>query len=141
MLEPAAIERVRSGGRKKLNGKDSFVLRFTPEVAASADSSIDLYFDAKTFTHIRSEYRQKIPDKNAYPTTFIGNQTGENINTLTEDFDDFRVVQGVTLPFKYSVKLLLNSRAATKYFRWTFYFSDYPIGIIFCDAFFPFNKQ
>ncbi|PYS91245.1 MAG: hypothetical protein DMF62_02960 [Acidobacteria bacterium] len=141
MLDPAAIERVRSGGRKKVNGKDSFVLRFTPEVAASADSSIDLYFDAKTFRHIRSEYRQKIPDKNAYPTTFIGNQTGENINTLTEDFDDFRVAQGMTLPFKYSVKLLLNSRAATKDFRWTFNFSEYRIGQNFGEDFFTFNKK
>ena len=141
MLDPSVVERLRFGGRKKVNGKDAFVLRFNPKMATSADSSIDLYFDAKTFRHLRSEYRQKIPDKNAYPTTFIGNQTGENINVLTEDFEDFRAVDGLTLPYKYTVKLLSNNRAATKDFRWTFNFNEYRLGQNFGEDFFTFEPK
>ena len=137
----SAIERLRLGGRKKVNGKDCYVLRFTPKLAASADSSIEILIDTKTFRHLRTEYKQKIPDKNAYPTTFIGNQTGENSNTLAEDFDDFRVVQGLTLPFKYTVKLLLNSRAATKDFRWTFTFTEYRLGQNIGEDFFTFEAK
>ena len=137
----SAFERIRLGGPKKVNGKQCYVLRFTPKLAASADSSIEIFIDTKTFRHLRTEYKQKIPDKNAYPTTYIGNQTGENINTLTEDFDDFRAVQGLTLPFKYTVKLLLNSRAATKDFRWTFTFSEYRLGQNFGEDFFTFDAK
>lgn len=137
----SVVDRLRLGSRKKVNGKVCYVLRFTPKLAASADSSIEIFIDAKTFRHLRTEYKQKIPDKNAYPTTFIGNQTGENVNTLTEDFDDFRAVQGLTLPFKYTVKLLLNSRAATKDFRWTFTFSEYRLGQNFGEDFFTFDPK
>jgi hypothetical protein len=135
------LERLRLGGRKKTNGKECYVLRFTPKIAASADSSIEIFIDAKTFRHVRTEYKQTIPDKTAYPVLFIGNQTGENINTLTEDFDDFRTVQGLTLPFKYTVKLLLNSRAATKDFRWTFTFTEYRLGQNFGEDFFTFAPK
>ncbi|MFL6468251.1 MAG: hypothetical protein ACJ72Z_09875 [Pyrinomonadaceae bacterium] len=141
MFDPSTMDRLKFGGRKKVNGKDAFVLKFTPKIATSSDSSIDIFFDAKTFQNIRTEYRQTIPDKNAYLTTFIGNQTGENINTLTEEFDDFRSAEGLTLPYKYTIKLVVNNRATTKDFRWIFKFDEYRIGQNFGEDFFTFEKK
>ena len=71
----------------------------------------------------------------------FGNQIGESRNTLVEDFDDFRNVQGLTLPFKYTVKLTVESRVGTKEFRWTFKFDEYRLGQNFGEDFFSFEKR
>jgi len=142
MLDPAPImERLRFAGRKKIAGREAFVIRYNARANTSADSGIDLYFDAKDYRHLRTVYRQKMPEKQFYRMGIFGNQEGENINTLTEDFDDFRAVGGLTLPHKYLIRLTLDGRSGTKDFRWTFKFDEYRIGQNFGEDFFTFEKK
>lgn len=137
----SALERLRFGGKKKIAGREAYILRFNSKSASSSNSGIELYFDAKDFRHLRTEYRQKMPDKNFYMTGIFGNQTGENINTLTEDFEDFKTVGGLTLPHKYKITLVIDGRAGTKEFQWHFKFDEYRIGQNFGADFFTFDKK
>jgi len=142
MLNAYSIrERLRFAGRKKIASRETYVISFNARGNTSADSGIELYFDAKDYRHLRTVYHQKMPEKQFYRMGIFGNQEGENINTLVEDFDDFRSVGGLTLPHKYVVKLTLDGRAGTKEFRWTFKFDEYRIGQNFGEDFFNFDKK
>jgi hypothetical protein len=137
----AIIERLRLGGTKKIAGREVYVVRYNAKGNTSADSGIDLYFDAKDFRHVRTEYRQKMPEKYFYRMGIFGNQEGENMNQLIEDFSDFRRTGGLDLPHKYSVKLIIDGRSGTKEFRWTFNFDEYRFGQNFGEDFFTFEKK
>ena len=142
MLEPAQIiERLRFGGTKKIGERKAYLIRYNAKGNTSADSGIDLYFDVKDFRHVRTEYRQKMPEKYFYRMGIFGNQEGENLNQLIEDFGEFRDVAGLTLPHKYTVKLLIDGRSGTKEFRWTFKFEEYRVGQNFGESFFTFETQ
>ena len=142
MLDSAKVmDRLRFAGRKKIAGREAFVLRYNARGNTSADSGIDIYFDAKDFRHLRTEYRQKMPEKYFYRMGIFGNQEGENSNLLTEDFDDFRQVDKLNLPFKYTIKLVIDGRSGTKEFRWTFKFDEYRLGQNLGEDFFTFEKK
>lgn len=141
LLDKNAGERIRFGGLKKINGEEAFVLRFDVKSASAGDSGVDIYIHSKTFRHIRTEYHQKIPNMNTYQTGIFANQTGENINKLIEEFDDFKTAAGITLPHLYKISLVLDSRADTKEFRWIFRFNEYRFGQNFGEDFFSFNKK
>jgi hypothetical protein len=117
------------------------VIKYNARGAASSDSTIDIYFDPKDLRHLRTEYKQTIPDSSMHRVGTFGNQIGESRNTLVEDFDDFRSVDGLTLPFKYTVKLTVESRVGTKEFRWTFRFDEYRLGQNFGEDFFKFDTN
>jgi hypothetical protein len=142
MLDSTSIlERMKFAGRKKVNGREAFVIKYNARGNTSSDSTIDIYFDAKDFRHLRTEYRQTIPDQSMHRVGTFGNQIGESRNTMVEDFDDFRNVEGLTLPFQYTVKLTVESRVGTKEFRWTFNFDEYRLGQNFGEDFFSFDKH
>ena len=142
MLDAGQIsERLRYGGTKKINGQETYVIRYNAKGNTSADSGIDMFFDVKDFRHVRTEYRQKMPEKYFYRMGIFGNQEGENLNQLTEDFGDYRETGGLTLPYKYTVKLLIDGRSGTKEFRWTFRFDEYRLGQNFGEDFFTFEKK
>ena len=82
-----------------------------------------------------------MPDRSMHQVGTFGNQIGESRNTMIEEFDDFRSVGGVTLPYKYAIKLIVESRVGTKEFRWTFKFDEYRLGQNFGADFFSFDKK
>jgi hypothetical protein len=143
MLDPANIlERLRFGGTKKVNGRVAYVIRYNAKGNTSADSAIELFFDAKNFRHLRTEYRQKMPEKYFYRMGIFGNQEGENLNRLVEEFSEFREAgNGLTLPHRYSVNLVIDGRSGTKDFRWTFAFDEYRFGQNFGEKFFSFEMK
>ena len=142
MLNPAPVlDRMRLAGTKKVGGREAYVIRYNAKGNASADSGIDLFFDAKNFRHVRAEYRQKIPEKYFYRMGIFGNQEGENMNQLIEEFGDFRKTGGLELPHKYTVKLIIDGRSGTKEFRWTFVFDEYRLGQNFGEDFFTFERK
>jgi hypothetical protein len=142
MFDAASVlDRLKFGGRKKVNGRESFVIKYNARGNASSDSNIDLDFDAKDFRHLRTEYRQTMPDRSMHQVGTFGNQMGESRNTLVEEFDDFRTVDGLTLPYKYTIKLTVESRVGTKEFRWTFKFDEYRLGQNFGEDFFSFDRR
>lgn len=99
--------RLEYKGLKKVEGQQVHAVDYRKRKGLS-DLKITLYFDAETFRHLRTEYRYEIdntfgsdaPDSSRMQTTR---------QLLTEEFDDFRAVDGVTLPHRYRLQLSRES--------------------------------
>lgn len=110
-----------SNGKKKINGRDTYV--FDYHLNRTSNLSISLYFDAETFQHVRTEYRQRVPPPLSRKPTESLSQIETNYK-LTEDFSEFKTVNGLNLPHVYQVSLLIDSES-TKELIWKFNFSDF----------------
>jgi len=88
-------------GLKKVDGRQLYQVRYEP--AKRADAQITLYFEPDTFRHVKTVY-----------ATSIGNNVGGDITqssklqaertTLEERFNDFKTVEGLTLPSHWNLQ-------------------------------------
>jgi hypothetical protein len=106
-------------GLKKIDGKQLHELDYRPR-KANAELKVLLYFDPTTFRHVRTRYSFEIGAS-------IGTREASNVNpesyvSLTEEFDDFRVVDGLTLPHKYHLQYSAEGRGPTTIRDWTIAF-------------------
>jgi hypothetical protein len=62
-----------------------------------------------------------------------------NGSVLTEDFDDYKEVNGLTLPHKYNIDLTLNGSSGTAQFKWNFTIVEYRQVNNFGKGFFAFT--
>jgi len=115
--------KIKSGGKKKINGQPTYVLNYL--IKGGSPLSVKLYFNAETFQHVRTEYEQvftapmvKIPGESAGQV--------QTLHQLTEDFSDYKKVNGLTLPHSYRINLLIDGKQ-TNEFEWKFQFSQFLI--------------
>lgn len=102
-------------GLKKIEGQQWHELGYRPR-KANAELKILLYFDAATFRHVRTRYSFEIGAS-------IGTREASNLNpesylSLTENFDDFRAVDGLSLPHKYHLQYSAEGRGPTTIRDW-----------------------
>lgn len=107
-------------GLKKIDGRQLHELGYRPR-KGSTDLKTFLYFDPETFRHVRTRYQFEI-------SATIGardnpNQNTESYYSVTEDFDDFRAVDSLTLPHKYKILFSAESGRATSIQEWTVTFA------------------
>lgn len=125
--------KVENGGKKKINGQEVYVLNYFPK--GGSDLTIKLYFDAKNFQHLRTDYIQRI---GAQQGQSIGTSTRgideainnsakqqETRNTLIEDFSKYKDESGIMLPHSYRVYLSLDETRGTREYEWKFEFSQF----------------
>jgi hypothetical protein len=103
-------------GLKKVDGRQLHEVSYRPR-KGSGDLKVSLFFDPETFRHVRTRYSFEVG-------ATIGTRENSNMNTeiyytLTEDFDDFRVVDGLTLPHKYKMQFSAEGRGASAVHDWT----------------------
>lgn len=110
-----------NNGKKKIDGRDVYILEYLPR--RGSDTNIKIYFDAETFQHIRTEYRQTFSAAQG-KTPEQSSQQLESKQILTEEFSDFSVENGLSLPHKYRLHLLLAGRGTSE-FEWKFEFSKF----------------
>ncbi len=103
-------------GLKKIDGREMHELSYRPRKGDS-DLKIALYFDAATFQHIRTRYSLKIEAR--IGTRESPNQNPESYYSLTEDFDDFRTVDGLMLPHKYRLQVSVQGNLASSLYDYT----------------------
>lgn len=108
--------RLEVTGIKSVNGRSLWEMKYTPKKGNPAIQTY-LYFDSETFRHVRSQYRSEFVspefqniDSNALKSHY----------TLTEDFDDFSDVEGLTLPHSYKIDLVIDSRSKEFAGSWTY---------------------
>lgn len=126
---PGRQGRISFGGKKKIKDKEAYILEYSPK--RGADASIKLFFDAETFQHIRTEYRQTYSAAQGVQST---NQLGRTVDnsarqqesrhTLTEEFSDHRAENGITVPHKYRIHLLLEGRETSE-FEWSLQLTNF----------------
>lgn len=130
--------KIKSGGTKKIDGKKHYVLEYYPNDGGSAEFTIKMFFDTEKFYHTRTEYFHMI---NPRQDTFgsLGRQAGLKMS-LTEDFGDFKQVDGVTLPHSYKIDYLTDSNSGVYEFIWTFKVSEYRFNQKLDPNFFKFDE-
>ena len=103
-------------GLKKIDGRQLHEVGYRPKKGAG-DLKVMLYFDPETFRHVRTRYNFEIGA--TIGTRENSNQNSESYYTLTEDFDDFRAVDGLTLPHKYRMQFSLEGKNGSSLHDWT----------------------
>lgn len=103
-------------GLKKIDGRQLHELSFRPR-KGPGDLKVSLYFDPETFCHVRTRYGFEIGA--TIGTREAPNQNPESYYSLTEEFDDFRAVDGLTLPHKYKLQFSAESRSGSALQDWS----------------------
>ena len=111
------------GGIKKVDGKETYVLKYLPR--KGSDLRISLYFDADTFQHVRTEYAQTVSAQmGATPDADKSGQR-ELHYELEELFSDFKQEGKLTLPHNYKIKLTMERNNNTYLADWELVLSKF----------------
>ncbi len=103
----AHAAKVHYDGIKKIDGVDLHELRYSPRKGDST-FSILLYFDPATFHHVKSIYKVTIPTQlTTESLSDSHNQSNINLH-MEERFDDFKEVDGLTLPMHWNIYLKIE---------------------------------
>ncbi|MDM7923212.1 MAG: hypothetical protein QUS14_13005 [Pyrinomonadaceae bacterium] len=128
--------KLSSGGTKKIDGVETHVLKVSPK--GGGDYDIVMFFDAATFRHLRTEYKRTASAQ-------IGvnpNQSSGFIETrikITEDYSDFKAVDGYTLPHKYKMTYSISGQNGTTEVEWKFDMTEFKLNQQLADDSFAVN--
>jgi hypothetical protein len=122
LLSEDARSRFSYSGTKKVAGSEAHALRFNPK--GGSDLDITLYFDAKTFQHVRTEYK-RTSSASIGATIDQSARQNETRISLTEDFSVFRDIQGMMLPHQHKVLYVTSGTRGTNEISWTSQFTEF----------------
>lgn len=111
-------------GAKKIDGKEVYVLGYSPK--GGSDIDIKLYFDKETFRHIRTEYK-RISSASIGRTIDESARQSETRFKVTEDYGDFRLENGLTLPHSYTINYAVTGQNGTSELEWKFNLTEFAI--------------
>ncbi len=131
--------KMRSGGVKNIEGRSMHVLDVLSTTSGAEDFKIRLFFAADNFRHVRSEYRRKVQAGRI----IFGqqNQQSDSHLDLTEEFSDFKDVDGLTLPHVYKVTFSSNSNSAEYESAWGIKIANYFFNQKLASDFFTFDTK
>jgi hypothetical protein len=87
-------------GTKKVNGKETVVLSFSPK--GGSDLTIKMFFDRQTFQHVRTEYNRLISARGG-GSIDTSASAGESRYRLIEEFSNYQKAGDLTLPTSYKL--------------------------------------
>ncbi|MFZ1700292.1 MAG: hypothetical protein WBO10_11095 [Pyrinomonadaceae bacterium] len=133
--------RLSGGGIKKIDGRKLHAVEYNSQSGGggSANFAIKLYFDPETFYHVRTEYRFEVTSREA--TFGQQNQRSSAVVNLTEQFSDFKSIDGLTLPHKYNVTYATNSNTGMYENTWGIRVAEYRINQKLQPDFFTFDVK
>jgi hypothetical protein len=120
---PAQQLKLDYRGQKKIDGIETHTVSYRPR-KGSSDLKVTLYFDASTFRHLRTEYRFEIGARLGSGGANDSARVQESYYVLTEDFDDFRAVDGLSLPHKYKLQISVSTSGGSMLRDWTMSVSE-----------------
>lgn len=103
-------------GMDKINGKPVHKLKYTPRNAG--DLNINLYFDANTFQHVRSQYDYSVSARQGAVAESSVSQRDSKYK-LVEEFSDFQPTGKLMLPHTYTIGLTVELPTKTQTLEWT----------------------
>ncbi len=130
---------VKLSGTKKINDRKVYVLNYMPSGGGSSEFSVRLYFDSESFNHVRSDYRREV--LRGQGVFGQANQTANAVLQLTEDFSDFKTIDGLTLPHSYQVSFLSNSNTTSNENIWRINVGEYRLNQKLTPDFFTFSTS
>jgi hypothetical protein len=97
-----------SGGREKVNGRELRQVDYTPK--KHTDLEIQLYFEPDTFRHVMTVYSLTISPQMGRSEIATARQQ-ETRYRLEERFADFKSIDGLTLPEKWTIEFTFENGA------------------------------
>jgi hypothetical protein len=108
-------------GPKKVEGKSVYELKYVPK--KEREVTVFFYFDSESFRHVRTQFKSEV-----VPTGTFGQGIRDNSETikysLTETFDDFKQIDGLTLPHAYKVDYSVDTPGGGFVGSWTYAFTQ-----------------
>ncbi len=104
-------------GLKKIDGKQLHELRYKAK-KGSGEVQVLLRFDPETFRHVQSEYKLTLPANMAASPTESSSQR-DTIFNIREYFDNFKTLDGVTIPTSWKVKYSREGMGETQMVEYT----------------------
>jgi hypothetical protein len=95
-------------GLKKVDGRQLHEVGYRPR-RGSTDLKVLLWFEPETFRHVRTRYSYEVGA--TIGTREAPNQNTESYYSLTEEFSDFRTVDGLMLPHQYKLQLSIQGNS------------------------------
>ena len=129
--------KMKSAGMKKIDGRQTYAIDVFISGIDSGKFTVRLFFDSENFRHVRSEYHRTVEIGSI--TFRQQNQLADARADLTEEFSDFRKVDGFTFPYQYKVTFATNSSAQTYENSWGIRVSDYYLNQKLEPDFFTFD--
>jgi hypothetical protein len=109
-------------GTDKINGKVVHKLKYIPRNTGGL--IINLYFDANTFQHVRSQYEYVVSARQGAVAEASVSQR-DNRYKLVEDFSDFQQTGKLMLPHTYTIDLTVELPNRTQTMEWTINFQQF----------------
>ncbi len=114
--------KLSGGGLKKVDGKEHYVLGYSPK--GGSDVDITLFFENDTFRHVRTEYKR---------TSSAGIGTSPNQSSglpetrikVTEVYGDFRAEKGLMLPHTYKFTYSEIGQRGTREVEWAYTLNEF----------------
>lgn len=104
-------------GMSKIDGRQLHKVEYRQR-KGSPGLKTTLYFDPQTFRHVRTEYKFQIGARIGLGPN-DSNTVQESYYLLIEEFDDYRAVDGLTLPHEYKMQLSVNTSNGSILYDWT----------------------
>jgi hypothetical protein len=103
-------------GLKRIEGRQLHEVSYRAQ-KGSPDLKVSLFFDPTSFQHVRTEYEFKVPARLGQgPNESARFQ--ENYYQIVESFEDFRAVDGLTVPRRYRLQLNVQTSRGSLVFDW-----------------------
>ena len=122
LLKEPITARLEYKGTRKIDGKTLHMVGYKPQ-KGSPDLKVTLYFDPETFRHIRTEYEFQIGARMGVGPN-QSTKIPESRYLLTEEFEDFRAVDGLMEPYKYKIQLSIQASMANTIVDWSISFNQ-----------------
>lgn len=123
LLKDPVTARLEFKGTKKIEGRSLYVVSYRPQ-KGSSDLKVTLYFDPETFRHVRTDYEFQIGARMGVGPNDSA-KIPESRYLLSEEFDDFKTVDGLTLPYKCKVQLTVLASISNFITDWTLTFTQF----------------
>lgn len=104
-------------GLKRIEGKQLHQVKYAIK-KSNADLEVTLYFEPETFRHVRTQYRLVWPAEIGRDL-LSSSAHYDVVYTLTEAFDKFKEVDGMTLPYWTRMELTIEQPGTPVITDWT----------------------
>jgi hypothetical protein len=108
--------RLDLNGLKKIDGRQLYELKYMMR-GDNGNIQSFLYFDPDTFHHVRSQFKLELPTSQVSRIS----DTAEVVRyTILEQFDQFKEVDGLTLPHSYKLDYTVDAPRGSLLTGWTY---------------------
>jgi len=128
--------KLSTAGSKNIDDRKAYAVEYL-SADLGTDFTVRIYFDAETFHHVRTEYRREVVPNS--PRVGRQNQITNAVMTLTENFSEFKQVEGLMLPHRYTVTFESNSNSSILQNTWRIIVQKYIVNQALAPDFFTFD--